>query len=145
MGSDEAKISLYKRVNGFTGPLARTRHHWRTRLIARLLANYSWLRNKGKKQHSLTAMAEEWRRMFGLDRFWRITKVEDETVHAEIHFPCSLEGTGDLAACHRLMEYDRALLDKIGGQLVVLESRADPAVSGCCKVAIVARDRWRRS
>jgi len=136
MSNEEAKIVLYRRVNGFTGPLARTRYHWRTRWIARLLAAFTWRRNKGRRQDTVDGAAAEWRRMFGLDRYWRIAEVTDRTAHAEIHFPCSLEGSGDLAACHRLMEYDRALLHKIGGQLVVLESRADPRVRGCCKLAI---------
>lgn len=136
MSSNEAKIVLYRRINGFTGPLAHTRHHWRTRWIAGLLARFTWWRNKGRPQHSVAGAAAEWRRMFGLDQFWKVVKIEDDTAFAEIHFPCSLEGSGDVGACHRLMEYDRALLRKIGGELTVLESRADPAVRGCCKVAI---------
>jgi hypothetical protein len=143
MDDDDKKITLYKRVNGFTGPLSRTRHHWRTRTIARILALYTWRKNKGRPQAAVADIAEEWRRMFGLNRFWKIAKVEDDTAYCEIHFECSLEKTGDVQACHRLMEYDRALLDKIGGQLVVLESRADPNVKGGCKVAIRKRDDQR--
>ena len=143
MDADDKKIALFKRVNGFTGPLALTRHQWRTKAIARVLAHYIWLKNRGRPQSSVDAIAEEWRRMFGLNRFWKIAKIEDETAYAEIHFPCSLEQSGDVAACHRLMEFDRALLDKIGGQMVVLESRADRAVKGCCRVAIRRRDDHR--
>lgn len=143
MDGDSRKIALYKRVNGFTGPLALTRHHWRTAAIARLLARYTWIRNRGRPQCGVDAIAEEWRRMFGLNRFWKIARIEDGTAHCEIHFDCSLEGSGDLHACHRLMEYDRALLERIGGRLVVLESRADPAVRGCCRVAIRRRDDQR--
>lgn len=136
MHGDEKKITLYRRVNGFTGPLARTGWHWRTRWIARALAQWTWWNHRGQPQQGVGAIAAEWRRLFGLPAFWRILRVEDETAHCEIHFPCALEGSGDVAACHRLMEYDRALVKKIGGQLVVLESRADPRVTGCCKVAI---------
>lgn len=143
MEDDSKKITLYKRVNGFTGPLSRTRHHWRTKVIAKILAHYTWLKNKGRPSETVDNIAEEWRRMFGLNRFWKIEKIEDDTAFCEIHFECSLEKTGDVQACHRLMEYDRALLDKIGGQLVVLESRADPNVKGCCKVAIRKRDDAR--
>lgn len=81
--------------------------------------------------------------MFGLNRYWKIAAIDNDTAYAEIHFPCSLEGSGDVQACHRLMEYDRALLAKIGGQLVVVESRADPRVIGCCKVAIRTRGDTR--
>lgn len=140
MSTDEQKMALYQRVNGFTGPLARSRWHWRTRWIARLLAQWTWWRNQGRPQLEVRAMAEEWRRLFGLPRFWQIERVADEVAYCAIHFPCSLEGSGDVAACQRLMEYDRALLGKIGGQLRVLESRADPRVRGACKVAIHRRD-----
>lgn len=136
MSHDENKIALYRLVNGFTGPLARTTWHWRTRWIARLLASVIWRKNRGQAQQSTLAIAEEWRRLFGLPQFWSIESLEDDTAYCEIRFPCALEGSGDVAACHRLMEYDRALLKKIGGQLVVLQSRADPQVRDGCQVAI---------
>jgi len=136
MDEDQKKITLFKRVNGFTGPLAQTRHHWRTKAIAQLLAHTTWLKNRGRPKSEVEDIAEEWRRMFGLNKFWKITRIEDDTAYCEIHFDCSLEKSGDVHACHRLMEYDRALLDKIGGQMVVLESRADPGVKNCCRVAI---------
>lgn len=133
---DRRTIAFYRRVNGTTGPIALTRAHLATRLIARALAAFTWRRKKGRRQATVAGLAAEWRRMFGLDRFWKIARVENGTAYGEIHFPCSLEGSGDVAACHRLMEYDRALVRKMGGEFVVLESRADPAVTGCCKVAI---------
>lgn len=143
MSSDEQKIALYRRVNGFTGPLARTAWHWRTRWLARLLAQLIWRKNQGRPQQGTLAIAEEWRRLFGLPQFWRIERVEDDTAYCEIRFPCALEGSGDVAACQRLMEYDRALLKKIGGQLVVLQSRADPQIRGGCQVAIRRIDDLR--
>lgn len=142
---DEARtIALYKRVNGTTGPIARTGAHWLTRLIARLLAASTWRRRNGRPQRDVAAMAEHWRRIFGLEKYWTLERVEDGTAYAEIRFPCSLEGTGDVRACHRLMEYDRALLRKMGGDLVVLRSRADPSVTGGCKVAIRMKGDARR-
>lgn len=143
MEGDSQKIALYKRVNDFTGPLSRTRKHWRTKVIAKILGQYTWLKKRGQRQGTVGNMAEEWRRMFGLNRFWKIEKIENDTAYCEIHFACSLEKTGDLQACHRLMEYDRALLKHIGGRLVVLESRADPHVKGCCKIAIRKHDDQR--
>ncbi|MGH8352391.1 MAG: hypothetical protein ACRERY_02495 [Pseudomonas sp.] len=140
MENDDKRIALFKRVNGFTGPLSRTPWHWRTRVMAKLLATYMLLKNGGERKDSVAAIAEEWRRMFGLNRFWKIERIDADTAYCEIHFPCSLERTGDVQACYRLMEYDRALLERIGGQLVVLESRADPQVTGACKVAIRKRD-----
>ena len=141
--NDNAKTALYQRINGFTGPLSRTRHHWRTKVFAMLLALYTWVKNRGKPKTTVADISAEWRRMFGLNQYWKIAAITDGTAYGEIHFACSLEGTGDVQACHRLMEYDRALLAKIGGQLVVLESRADPRVKGCCKVAIRTRDDTR--
>lgn len=136
MTRDERRIALYRRINGATGPLARTAWHWRTRWIARGLALFTWMRNGGQRQQETLAIAEEWRRLFGLPEFWSIAQLEQDTAYCEIRFPCSLEGSGDVAACQRLMEYDRALLRRIGGQMVVLQSRADPTVRGACKVAI---------
>lgn len=143
MGEDQKKITLFKRVNGFTGPLALTRHHWRTKAIAHLLAHYTWRQNRGAPKTDVEAIAEEWRRMFGLNKFWKIAKIEDDTAYCEIHFDCSLEKSGDVHACHRLMEYDRALLGKIGGRMIVLASRADPGVTHCCRVAIRRQDDER--
>lgn len=135
--------AFYKRVNGTTGPISRTGAHWLTRLIARLLASSTWRRRSGRPQNDVASMAEHWRRIFGLEKYWKLDRVENATAFADIHFPCFLEGTGDVGACHRLMEYDRALLRKMGGDLVVLDSRADPRVKGCCKVAIRMKDDVR--
>lgn len=143
MDKESKTIALFKRVNGFTGPLSQTRHHWRTKAIAHLLARYTWRKNRGQPKEDVEAIAEEWRRMFGLNHFWKIAKIENGTAYCEIHFDCSLENSGDVQACHRLMEYDRALLDKIGGQMVILESRADPGVKNCCRVAIRRNDDVR--
>lgn len=144
MNVEARKIALYRRVNGFTGPLARTSWHWRTRSIARLLAQWTWWRNAGQPREDAGAIAKEWQRLFGLPQFWPIKRLSEDTAYCEILFPCSLEGSGDLAACHRLMEYDRALLKKIGGELIVLQSRADPQVTGSCKVAIRGLNAVRR-
>lgn len=143
MQDEFKKIALYKRVNGFTGPLSRTRHHWRTKVFANALALYTWISKKGQPKSTVGDISEEWRRMFGLNRFWKIKSIDNDTAYCEIHFECALEKTGDLQACHRLMEYDRALLGKIGGQLIVLKSRADPQVTGCCTVAIRKRGDTR--
>jgi hypothetical protein len=46
-----------------------------------------------------------------------------------------LADTDDVSACYRLMEYDRRLLEHIGGEFVVLESQASPNIR-VCRVAI---------
>jgi hypothetical protein len=136
MRDDQKKIRFYKRVNGFTGPLSRTGFYLRTKIIAILLAKISLLKNKAKRKETVKEIAEEWCRMFDLPQYWKIRKIEDDTAYCEIHFECSLEKTGDLQACHRLMQFDRSLLKKIGGKLIILESRADPHTKGCCLLAI---------
>jgi len=40
-------------------------------------------------------------------------------------------GTGDLEACHRMMEFDREVMRLAGGRFVVLESQATPGVAFC--------------
>ena len=143
MDNDQKKIQFFKKVNGFTGPLARTGFYSRTKIIARLLAKISLFKNKARRKETVKEIAEEWCRMFGLPKYWIIRKVEDETAYCEIHFDCSLEKTGDLNACFRLMEYDRSLLKKIGGKCVILESRADPKTRDCCLLAIRKIDDTR--
>jgi len=64
-----------------------------------------------------------------------ITKIADDTVFAEIHIQCGHRGTGNVRGCHRMMEYDRKMLERIGGQLVILRSQAEPGVK-ICKLAI---------
>ena len=143
MDDDQKKIRFYKKVNGFTGPLSRTKFYLRTKIMARILANISLFKNKATRKETVKAIAEEWCRMFGLPQYWKIRKIKDDTAYCEIHFDCSLEKTGDVQACHRLMEFDRALLKKIGGKCIILESRADPRTKQCCLLAIRKLDDSR--
>ncbi len=59
------------------------------------------------------------------------SKTDNNTSYTEIHLHCPLRATGDLAACHKLMNYDRALLKKFGANLIVLESQANPNTPYC--------------
>ena len=68
-----------------------------------------------------------------------IDRITHDTAYGRIRVHCPLRGTGDTAACHRLMTYDRALLAPHGGRLVVLRSQAEPGVTEC-EVAIRALD-----
>ena len=104
--------------------------------VMRILAWTTVRMRKGNKQHATEALALEWQKMFpGGKKTLPITEVKDDVAYAEIHFPCPLNGTGDGAACHRLMEYDRAMVKRLGGKFEVLESQA---VTGkkYCKVAM---------
>ncbi|MCB1171459.1 MAG: hypothetical protein KDK25_14030 [Leptospiraceae bacterium] len=58
--------------------------------------------------------------------------VSPPTVAAgEIHLHCPLRGTGDPAACHQLMEFDRALVRAAGGHLMVLDSQSNSGRPYC--------------
>lgn len=81
------------------------------------------------------AIAREWQRMMPSPRMVPIVEETADTVVAEITAPCPYRGTGNVAGCHRMMEYDRKMLETIGGNLVVLRSQAEPGVT-VCRVAI---------
>jgi len=83
------------------------------------------------------AMASAWRRAFPVPEHHPITATDATTAYAEIHTRCPLRGTGDVEACYRLMEYDRAIAAQAGAQFVVLASQATPGVT-VCKVALRA-------
>ena len=79
------------------------------------------------------ALGGEWERLLGDRRYARVTEIDHErqTVYGEITGRCPLRGTGDLAACQRLMAYDRGLMAPHGARLVVLASQAEPGRSSC--------------
>ncbi len=85
------------------------------------------------------AIAQEWERLLASRRTAHVTSVEPSTgtAYGEISVRCPLRGTGDVQACHRLMAYDRGLVEAAGGQFVVLESQASTGVH-TCRIAIRA-------
>jgi hypothetical protein len=85
--------------------------------------------------HDIEGVGKEWKRMFPLEQMQKITTVDEDTVYAETHTWCPLRGTGDVQACYRMMEFDRCMLETIGGQFVVLRSQAEPGVK-VCEIAI---------
>jgi hypothetical protein len=76
-------------------------------------------------------LGAQWQRAFPSAKQVPIRRIEQDTVYAEIHTPCPLRGTGDVHACHRMMEFDRAVLERAGGQFVVLRSQAEPGRAYC--------------
>lgn len=72
-----------------------------------------------------------WQKSFPSKKQVPIERVEGRTVYAQIHTPCPLRGSGDVHACHRMMEYDREVLRRAGGQFVVLDSQATPGRTFC--------------
>ncbi|UTW09669.1 hypothetical protein [Pseudomonas benzenivorans] len=79
----------------------------------------------------LHELGKRWQLGFSSIEDHPIIAVTDDTVYAEISTDCPLRGSADTAACYRMMEYDRTLLEHIGGEFVVLRSQAQPGVSRC--------------
>ncbi|MCB1322267.1 MAG: hypothetical protein KDK34_18550, partial [Leptospiraceae bacterium] len=61
--------------------------------------------------------------------------LSEQVGSGEIHLHCPLRDSGDAGACWRLMEFDRALVARMHGQLVVIDSQATSGKS-CCKVEV---------
>ena len=83
------------------------------------------------------ALGREWERLLGNRLYARITAIDEAsaTAYGEISGYCPLRGSGDVAACHRLMAYDRGLLATHGGRFVVLASQAERGRQ-TCQIAI---------
>ncbi len=90
------------------------------------------VRSKGiRAANSVADLGEQWQRAFPSRKQVPITRVDERTVYGEIHGHCPLRGTGDVEACHRMMEYDREILRKAGGEFVVLASQSEPGRTHC--------------
>ena len=107
----------------------------RSRPLMRFFGAATLLMTGGRRQQTLADVGREWQRMFTERDEMPITSIDDETIHAEIRVHCPYRGTGNVAGCYRMMEYDRRMLEKIGGEFVVLRSQAEPGVT-VCQVAI---------
>lgn len=109
---------------------------------------YVWLtqivRGRRAVAPEVEAIGREWERLLASRRAATITHVQaatpdtPATAFGRISVHCPLRGTGDVGACHRLMAYDRALVEGVGGQLVVLASQATPGRTQC-EIAIRRR------
>ncbi len=111
------------------------RNRWLGRPLMRAFGAFTLGVNQGQAKTDTKALAEEWQRMFPSKKWVPITKIENDTAYAEIHQPCPYRGTGNVEGCHRMMEYDRRMMEKIGGEFVVLRSQAEKGVT-TCQVAI---------
>lgn len=83
--------------------------------------------------NNVSDLAETWKKLMPSDgqHLFKITELSENTAYAEIHLHCPLRGTGDVEACHKLMNYDRTLMEKVGGELVVLESQSNSGKNYC--------------
>lgn len=104
-------------------------------LLTRSLAQLTVRIKSIGKARQVADLGPLWQRSFPSKKQVPIESTSDDTVIAQIHTPCPLRGSGDVHACYRMMEFDREVLRRAGGQFVVLESQATPGVS-VCRVAM---------
>lgn len=116
----------------FLARLARSPAHALAQPVLRGLADAARrYRRSPSAPLEAAELAREWQRLMPNPKVMPITRVEGDTAYAEIRVHCPLRGTGDVAACHRLMEYDRALVAPMGGRFVVLRSQAEAGRTHC--------------
>ncbi|MEM6726010.1 MAG: hypothetical protein AAF598_18355, partial [Bacteroidota bacterium] len=117
-------FAFFSKRNWFTG-LTR----WLTGQSAKL----NLLLNQPKSANSLQELAQTWQDLMPPDGqdYFPIAEVTDDTAYTEIHLHCPLRGTGNVEACYKLMNYDRQLMDAVGGELIVLESQSNSGKSYC--------------
>lgn len=78
------------------------------------------LRGRREVEPTAAALGAEWERLLASRKTAHVTHVAPatgstlETAYGEITIHCPLRGTGDVHACHRLMAYDRALVEAAG-------------------------------
>jgi hypothetical protein len=100
------------------------------------------VRSRGiRPAHDPAELGRQWQRAFPSSRQVPIERIDGSTVFAQIHTPCPLRGSGDLQACHRMMAFDRRILERAGGQFIVLESQASPGVAHCRVAMRMAGER----
>ncbi len=102
-----------------------------TRPVMRGLASATIRMRNARPQSTIEGIGDEWQRMFPSRKGVPITRVENETVYAEIRMPCPHRGTGNVDGCYRMMEYDRKMMEKIGSKFIVVKSQAEAGVSHC--------------
>lgn len=114
----------------FMSLVARLKFLRTLKLIAHLNAKLVLLVRMGKRRSTIEDMGKEWKSMFPND-MQRLIKQDADTVYYETHTWCPLRGTGDVTACYRMMEFDRAMHEKIGAQFVVIASQAEAGRKTC--------------
>jgi hypothetical protein len=123
--------------------LTRSRARWLEQRVATpaFVRLTQLVRGRRRVEPTAAALGAEWERLLASKKTAHLTHVEPataaapETAYGEITMRCPLRGTGDVEACHRLMAYDRALVEAAGGQFLVLDSQAEPGRTSC-RVAI---------
>jgi len=103
-------------------------------------ARFSANKTQSSRPKAIEELGICWQKAFPSPKQIPLVEIKEDTVYAEIRTPCPLRGSGDLKACYRMMEYDRAYMTHFGGKFVVLRSQAEDGVN-VCKVAIQFADK----
>ncbi len=106
-----------------------------TGMFMRLNARFVLLIRKAEYKSEISEIGNEWRRMFPYQNMQEVLSVTGNTFYAKTRTWCPLRGTGDVRACYKVMEFDRTMVQKIGGQFIVLSSQAQPGET-TCRIAI---------
>lgn len=104
-----------------------------TRFLTRQAALLNIRLNRPKPGHTPQELAERWQQLMppdAQDQFV-ISRADDHTAEVLIKIHCPLRGTGDNHACHKLMNYDRTLMEQVGGQLIVRSSQSNSGEPHC--------------
>ena len=106
---------------------------WATSMSALLTLSL----NRPAKPVDAAGLGQIWKNLMPTDgqEYFTISEETEDTVFTEIHLHCPLRGTGHVQACHKLMNYDRTLMEANGGNLIVLESQANSG-KDFCRLAI---------
>lgn len=102
-----------------------------------VLAKLNLFLNNPKPAKNGEELGETWKSVMPSDgqHNFKIQSTDAKTAFVEIHLHCPLRGTGKVQTCYEFMNYDRQLMKKVGGQLVVLESQSSSS-KPYCKLAI---------
>ena len=104
-----------------------------TQFLTNTAASFNIKLNKPTPATDIEALASAWQQMMPPDgqKYFKITQTDQNTAYTEIHLKCPLQGTGNVEACYKLMNYDRKLMKAVGGELVVLESQSNSGKKHC--------------
>ena len=109
----------------------RPRLSWLAQTMGEGMAHVVGRTRRLGQAHDVAHLGRLWQRAFPSAKHVPIESVTHTTVIAQIHTHCPLRGSGDVHACHRMMAFDRALVEGAGGQFIVIASQATPGVSHC--------------
>ena len=106
-----------------------------TQFLTTKAANLNIKLNKPQPATNVEALAHAWQQMMPSDAQDKFTiegiNQATDTAWVKIHIQCPLRGTGNAEACYKLMNYDRTLMKKVGGELIVKESQSNSGEDHC--------------